>query len=355
LSRQHNLFQNSFSDIITLDNFKRAYDRTQKTDTKYKEESIVFGFDLIENLKSLIEEVKEGSYMPESYNVFKVYEPKERTIAEPSFQDKIVQFAVHNILNPDFENKFIYDSYACINGKGMHKCAERIQHFLAKSSWQWEKPWIIKADIKEFFYSVKHDVLKSILQKEIASRRILSLLSKIIDNSHRDVGLPLGNVTSQLFANIYLNELDKYCKRELSLEFYVRYMDDMVFILPNRERAKSVKGTISDFVQTELDLELNQDKSKIFPMAQGVNMVGYKIWKTHKLLRNKTKQTIKQKSNKFSSMLEIGEITKQKVEQILNSWKGHADYASSENFYQYLEDRFDFIERVNDKFIVSME
>ena len=355
MSKQHNLFQNSFSDIVTLDNFKRAYGRTQKTDTKYKRESIRFGFDLIENLKSLIERVKERTYTPEPYNVFTVYEPKERIIAEPGFQDKIVQFAVHNILNPDFENKFIYDSYACINDKGTHQCAKRIQHFLAKSSWQWENPWIIKADIKEFFYSVKHDVLKSILQKEIASQRVLSLLSKIIDHSHREVGLPLGNVTSQLFANIYLNELDKYCKRELSLKYYVRYMDDMVFILPNREKARSVKGAISDFVQTELDLELNQDKSKIFPMAQGVNMVGYKIWKTHKLLRNKTKQTIKQKSSKFSSMLETGKITKQKVEQILNSWKGHADYASSENFYQYLEDRFNFVERVNSKFIVSLE
>lgn len=354
MSKQHNLFQNGFADIVTLDNFKKAYNRTQKTNTKYKKESIRFGFDLIKNLRSLIEKIESGTYLPESYNVFKVYEPKERIIAEPSFKDKIVQFAVHNVLNPKFENKFIYDSYACINDKGMHQCAKRIQHFLAKSDWKWEKPWIIKADIKKFFYSIKHDMLKNILHKEIASQRILDLLFKIIDNSYRDVGLPLGNVTSQLFANIYLNELDKYCKRELSLEFYIRYMDDMVLITQNKKRARLVKNKISSFVQNKLELEMNNDKTKLFPLEQGVNMVGYKIWKTHRLLRNKTKQAIKQKLNKFLSMLKSGKITKSKVEQILNSWKGHADYASSENFYQYLEDRFDFIERTNGKFIVSL-
>lgn len=348
------MLHNSFPDIVTIDNFKQAYNRTQKTDTKYKKESIRFGFDLVKNLKSLIKKVKKGNYLPESYNVFKVYEPKERIIAEPSFKDKIVQFAVHNVLNPKFENKFIYDSYACINNKGMHQCAERIQHFLAKSDWKWDDPWIVKADIKKFFYSIKHDVLKSILQKEIASQRILNLLFKIIDNSYRDIGLPLGNVTSQLFANIYLNELDKYCKRELSLEFYVRYMDDMVFVVDGKDKASLVKDQISKFARNRLDLKMNKRKTKLFPLEQGVNMVGYKIWKTHKLLRNKTKQTIKQKLNKFLSMLRSGEITKSKVEQILNSWKGHADYASSENFYQYLEDRFDFVERVNGKFTVSL-
>lgn len=355
MPKNHNTFTNIFEKITTYENFKKAYDRTQKTNTKYKNESIKFSFDLIYNLEKLREKVKSGNYKPKAYNIFKVHEPKERVIAAPKFEDKIVQFAVHNVINDDFEKKFIYDSYACIKGKGTHAAADRIQHFLRKSKWMWNAPWIIKADIRKFFYSIKHKILKQLLAKNIKCLRTSKLLYKIIDNSPEPIGLPLGNVTSQLFANLYLNELDQYCKRKLSLKFYVRYMDDMAIIVKTREKAKEIKSKISQFVIDSLNLKMNQKKTKIFPLAQGINMVGYKIWPTHKLLRNSTKKKIKQKLSKFKRLIGENKISISKVEQILNSWKGHADHASSDNFYQYLEGRFDYIFRdENDTFKIKL-
>ena len=369
MSKNHNTFSNIFDEIVTYKNFKKAYDRTQKTNTKYKNESIKFSFDLIYNLEKLKEKVSNGTYKPKKYNIFKVHEPKERVIAAPKFEDKIVQFAVHNVINDDFERKFIHDSYACQKDKGTHAAADRIQHFLGKAKWQWGNPWIVKADIRKFFYSIDHKILKKILDKKIKCQRTLKLLFKIIDNSPDEVGLPepyydnkfyvglpLGNVTSQLFANLYLNELDQYCKRKLSLKYYVRYMDDMGVIVKTRNKAKIIKKKMSEFVKRKLNLKMNKRKTKIFPLAQGLNMVGYKIWPTHKLLRNSTKKRIKQKLSKFKRLIKENKISISKVEQILNSWKGHADHASSENFYRYLENRFNYIFRDNeDSFKVKKE
>ena len=305
------------------------------------------------NLNQLHLELKNNNYIPGDYIKFKVYEPKERKISAPQFKDKIVQFAIHNIINNDFENKFIKDSYACQKNKGTHKCAKRINHYLSKTYWEYNNPWILKADMKDFFYSIDHKILKNILGKEIKCDKTLKLLYKIIDYSPSNPGLPLGNVTSQLFANIYLNELDKYCKRKLSLKTYSRYMDDIFVVLKNRNIAKKIKKLISNFVNAELNLKLNNDKSKVFPLEQGINIVGYKIHSTHMLLRNGSKKRIKQKLKKFPDLMENNELSIEKVEQILNSWKGHADYACSENFYKYLEERFNFVERENRKFIVK--
>jgi retron-type reverse transcriptase len=359
LSKIHNDFDSCFSKIITEENFDYAYHRTQKTNTKYSQEALNFSADLTYNLDKLRTELIERCYQPGEYNIFTIHEPKTRVIAAPKYRDKIVQFAIHNVINNDFERKFIKDSYACQKGKGTHAAADRIQHFLRKAKWKWGKAWIVKADIKSFFYSIKHHIIKNILAKKIKCQEALNLLYKIIDNSpdsvglpvseyenelyYYDFGLPLGNVTSQLLANLYLNELDQFCKRKLSLKLYARYMDDFVAIIKTKEKAKEIKRLMTQFVNEKLDLKMNQRKTKIFPLKQGVNMVGYKIWTTHRLLRNSSKKRIKQKLSKFKRLLIEGKITKEKVEQILNSWKGHADHACSENFYSYLENRFDYI------------
>jgi retron-type reverse transcriptase len=194
-----------------------------------------------------------------------------------------VQFAIHNVINEDFERKFIKDSYACQTGKGTHAAADRIQHFLRKAKWKWGKAWMVKADIKSFFYSIKHHIIKNILAKKIKCCETLESLYKIIDNSpdsvglpvseyenelyYYDFGLPLGNVTSQLLANLYLNELDQFCKRKLGLKLYARYMDDFVAIVKTREKAKEIKRLMTQFVNDKLDLKMNQRKTKIFPLS----------------------------------------------------------------------------------------
>lgn len=345
MAKNHNKFANTFHKITSMDNLIEAYNRTQLSGSKENKSAVKFSLNLMHNLRNLQTELLDGDYRPGKYNIFKVHEPKERVIAAPKFKDKLVQFALHNVLNPGFENKFIYDSYSCINGKGTHKCAKRIRHFLAKANWRWDDPWIVKCDIKKYFYSIDHNILKEILDREIADKRTLKLACLIIDGSVDDVGLPLGNITSQLFANIYLNEMDKHIKRVLLIKEYARYMDDFCALVGSRSRAKKLKKQISNFVQDNLNLKLNKKKSKIFPLKQGVNMVGYKIFATHMLLRKRSKEKMKQKPKKFKELLKTNQITKNKVEDILCSWKGHAEHACSENFFKYLEDRFTYIYR----------
>ena len=355
MSKNHNLFKNTFKKIISFDNLKKAYNRTQKSNSKYKKSSIKFSMNLTRNLKALENKLKTKEYTTDKYKTFKVHEPKERIISAPQFKDKVVQFAVHNILNPDFERKFIYDSYSCIKGKGTHACADRAQHFLSKANWKWRNPWILKADIKSYFYSIDHDILKELLGKEIKDKDTMWLLEEIINGSPNPIGLPLGNITSQLFANVYLNELDEYVKRKLGKKFYLRYMDDICCIVKSRADSKKLKKSITSFVNEKLNLRMNKNKTKIFPLKQGVNFTGYKIWHTHKLLRKKSKERIKSKLKKFPKLIRKGDLTKQKAEQMLNSWKGHADHACSYNLYLYLEDRFDFLIFKEDKLKIDMD
>lgn len=218
---------------------------------------------------------------------------------------------------------------------------------MRKAKWEYgDNAFIVKTDVKKFFYSIVRNILKEIIAKTIKEKETLELMYLIIDSA--DVidllGMPLGNVVSQLCANIYMNTIDQYAKRNLGLKYYIRYMDDIVIIVKNKERAKEVLELIRLKIENELGLKLNENKSKIFPIAQGVNFIGFKIYPTHMLLRNDSKKRIKQKLGKFKPMLIEEKITMEKVEQIINSWYGHAEQADSYMFVQSLLERFDYIE-----------
>ena len=165
--------------------------------------------------------------------------------------------------------------------------------------------------------------------------------------------MPLGNTISQLCANIYLNQLDQYAKRGLSLKYYVRYMDDIVIIVENKERAQEVLKLIDKYVTEKLSINLNKKKSKIFPIAQGVNTIGFKIYPTHMLLRNESKKKIKQKLSKMKRLIAENQMTVEKAEQILNSWLGHAKQANSYNFINKLLNKYDFLIMKDNKFKID--
>ena len=190
---------------------------------------------------------------------------------------------------------------------------KRTQNLMRKAKWEYgDNAFIIKIDAKKFFYSIVRGILKEIISQTIKDKEVLELMYLIIDSADIiDVlGMPLGNVISQLCANIYMNVIDQYAKRNLGLKYYIRYMDDIIIIVENRERAKEVLESIRIKIETELGLMLNVNKSKIFPIAQGVNFIGFKIYPTHMLLRNESKKGIKQK--KFKPMLIEERITIEK-------------------------------------------
>ncbi|NLL02487.1 MAG: RNA-dependent DNA polymerase [Mollicutes bacterium] len=319
---------------------------------KYHVEAMKFALDEIYNLNELRMSLINGTYKFDGYTTFTVYEPKERVINAPHFKDKIVQLAINNVLKDVYNPCFIFDSYACIDGKGTHKCVDRIQHLMRKAKWEYgEETAIIKGDVKKFFYTINRDILKNLLQKKIKCKKTLNLLFKIIDSA--DVidllGLPLGNTLSQICANVYMNELDQFCKRRLSLKYMIRYMDDFFIFVKNKEEANRVLDLIYVFVEEKLQLELNKNKTKIFPINQGLNAIGYKIYTTHRLLRNDSKKKIKRKLKAMPQLIIAGKMTIAKAEQILNSWLGHAKHGDSYNFIKNLMIKYYFLYLIKGK------
>ena len=186
-------------------------------------------------------------------------------------------------------------------------------------------------------------VLKRLLRQKIKCSQTLDLLDITIDSFPGDVGLPPGSLSCQLCANIYLNELDQFCKRILGLKYYVRYTDDIVIIVENKEKARQVLKDIEWYIGEHLHLSLHPEKSKIFPLAQGVNSIGFKIHPTHRLLRNDCKKKIKRKIRKMPHLISEGHMTVEKANQMLRSWTGHAQHGCSRNFIQSLLDRYQYL------------
>jgi len=336
----------TFEKIVDKDNIYKAYKQTQKGSNKYSNKAMQFSMNETYNLEKLRNELIDETYEFGKYNKFKVFEPKERVIHAPDYKDKIVQIAINNVIKEIYYPSFIYDSYSCIDNKGTHNCVDRIQKFMRKAKWEYGKDaYIIKIDIKKFFYSIDRKILKTILKKKIKCNKTLNLLYKIIDSADEisELGLPLGNTFSQIGANIYMNEADQYVKRKLSIKYYIRYADDIVAIVENKEKAKEVLELITNFINTNLKLDVNTKKTKIFPINQGVNSIGFKIHPTHKLLRNDSKKRIKRKTKKMKNLILEGKMTIEKAEQILNSWLGHAMNGNSHNFINKLTNKYKYI------------
>lgn len=336
----HNLFE----EITQEDNIEQAYKDCMAGKSKYKTDAMIFDRDKTFNLNQLVESLKDGTYQMDEYLQFYVYEPKERKIFAPRFKDKLIQLMINNVIKKIYFPSFIFDSYACIDDKGTHKASDRISHFLRKSSWEYgEEAFIIKFDVSKFFYSIDRDILKGLLPKKIKCKQTVQLIDKIIDSSPGDIGLPLGNITSHILANVYMNELDQYCKRNLGLKYYVRYMDDSFVVVKNKEEANRVMNLMINFIETKLNLIANPKKTRIFPIEQGVNIVGFKTYKTHKLLRDDSKRKVKRKLRKMERLIRSERMTVEKAEQMLNSWLGHSRNASSKNFVYRLLLKHDFL------------
>jgi retron-type reverse transcriptase len=351
------LSQTLFDAIVDDENLYKAYRQTQKGKSKYGVEAMVFHKNETYNLMQLKQSLIDETYEFSGYTRFKVYEPKERIVDAPHYRDKIVQIAINNILKQVYYPIFIYDSYACIDNKGTHKCVDRIQHFIRKAKWQYGgTAYIIKIDIRKFFYSIDRGILKKLLTKKIKCEKTLRLLYKIIDSADAigPLGLPLGNTISQIGANIYMNEVDQYAKRRLGLKYYVRYADDIVIVVESKQKARDILSLLTDFIKRKLNLDTNKNKTKIFPINQGVNAVGFKIYATHRLLRNDSKKKIKRKAKKRRRLIIEGRMTTEKAEQILNSWLGHARHGCSYNFVQRLLEKNDYI-YMNNKGVLKVD
>ena len=224
--------------------------------------------------------LETGTWQPGDHRQFFVYDPKFRSIAAPPFADRVVHHAICTIIEPLFERRFIYDSYACRVDKGAHRGARRLQTFLRKK----HAVYALKCDISKFFASIDHAVLCQIIRQTIPDPKLLEILDRII--AGYSPGIPIGNLTSQLFANVYLDQLDHFIKEELRVKYYLRYMDDFILLGENKTVLTKMLAAIRVFDGQVVNAPPAQ--SAAFPSRLGVDLVGYIVFPDHILLRPKT-------------------------------------------------------------------
>ena len=313
-----------FHNIISLPNLLQAWKEFRKCKTK-KMDVAEFEFNLENNLFSLHQELINKTYEPTKYQAFFVYDPKRRHIHKAIVKDRVLNQAVFRILYQIFDKHFIYHSYSSRTKKGTHKASKKLFVALRKESKNWKQPvFVLKCDIRKFFDCIDHQILFELIKKKISDVNTLWLIDIILKSFEKcpGVGLPLGNVTSQLFANIYLNELDQFIKHKLKIKHYFRYADDFVILQNNETKLKNILKQVKEFLKTNLKLELHPNKVFIRKLKQGIDFVGYVILPNTTVLRTKTKKRIFKKLIKAQEDLINGKIDKDKFQQIKASYMG---------------------------------
>ena len=260
-----------------------------------------------ENIFELHHELKEKTYRHGGYQSFKINDPKPRDIHKASVRDRLVHHAIYRVLYPYFDRKFIFDSFSCRRGKGTHRAINQFRRYgRIVSRNHTRTTWVLKCDIRKFFASIDHCILKKILAKHILDQNILWLLAQVIDSFYAKdkigIGLPLGNLTSQLLVNIYMNEFDHFLKRELKVKCYLRYADDFVILHENKLSLEIMLPKMSEFLEARLKLSLHPDKVFIKTLASGVDFLGWVHFANHRILRTSTKRRI---SKKFKASLSL--------------------------------------------------
>jgi RNA-directed DNA polymerase len=259
-----------------------------------------FGRNLIDNIFELHLELKSHTYRHGDYHAFNISDPKPRNVHKACVRDRLVHHAIYRQLYPFFDRGFIHDSYSCRLEKGTHKAMNRFRDFAYKVSRNNRGTcWILKCDIRKFFASVDHEILMGILRKNIYDSRLLWLLSEVVGSFSvkSGVGLPLGNLTSQLLVNIYMNELDQFVKHHMKAKYYIRYADDFVLVSDNREQMEHYIPLIQDFLWNRLKLNLHPNKVFIKTLAAGVDFLGWVHFPDHRVLRTTTKKRMIRKLN----------------------------------------------------------
>ena len=339
--------KNVFEQVVDYDNLYRAY-LNARLCKRYRYEVLNFSAHLEDNRVKLQNELIDRTYTLGKYREFYIYEPKKRLVMAQPFKDRVVQWAIYQVLNPVFAQGYITDSYACIKERGTHKAVKRLHYWLRQVGKKPEKYYFLKLDISKYFYRIDHDVLMGILKRKIHDDDMIFLLDKIVNSSETNFGLPpgkspgevkrsdrvsekgmpVGNLSSQMFANMYLNELDQYCKRTLGIHFYVRYMDDVIILHQDKDQLHEWKRIIDTFLKEKLQLDLNE-KTCIRPITLGVEFCGYKIWNTHIKLRKSTALKMKRNLKKLQKEYAAGEVTVEEAKQTISSYLGILKHCDS--------------------------
>lgn len=321
-----------FEKVTDFHNMYRAF-RRAKCGKGYKKTAARFDAAALDGIHSLIGQLKAEEYRVSPYSEFKVYEPKERIIQTTSFKDKVVQHCLcDNVIMPRLERVFIYDNCAGQKGKGtlfgLDRLSSHMQQFYNRYGFD---GYILKCDIRKFFYSISHEQLKDIVEYHFGYDRDVLWLCNLYIDSTPGKGIPLGNQINQGFALLYLDGMDKLIKHELGIEFYGRYMDDFWLLHPSKDYLRYCLEVVTEYLKT-LDLELN-GKTQIFSFKNGVSYLGFHTYisasgQPVRKLKNQNKRNAQKKFLRMARLTAAGKLPPEKLQASYGAWKNHISHGS---------------------------
>jgi len=313
-----------------------------------------FEFDLERELLTIQKELETGTFRPGGFRSHWIYRPKKRLISAAPYRDRVVHHAILNVLEPILDRHFHADSFACRKGKGTHAAVDRLQGHMRRCR------YALQGDIRKFFPSIDHEVLKALFRRLLKDPRLLALMDRIVDHSNpqepvldwfsgddlftpteRRKGLPIGNLTSQWFANWYLNGLDHFITSGMGLGAYVRYCDDFLLLSNDRADLRSALGRIQEYLAT-IRLRLHDGKCAVVPVRAGLRFVGYRVWPGHRLLPKANVRAFRKRLKSMKESYRRAELDWPEVKCRIDSWLGHARHASTRHLIQQLSKDFVF-------------
>lgn len=336
-------YNHLYERVWAFDNLWAAYAQARRG-KRSRPDVAAFDFQLERNLFALERELRDGSYMPGAYHHFYIYEPKRRKISAAPFRDRVVHHALCNVIMPIFERRFIDNSFACRVGKGTHAALDRAQHYARRYR------YVLQGDIVQFFPSIDHQVLRGLLARRIADPRVLALIDRILASGAgvlereytpqwfpgddlftplaRLRGLPIGNLTSQFWANVYLHELDTFVAQELRVGAYVRYADDLLLFGDDKAALHAQRERMGAKL-AELRLVLHNRKTQIYPVATGMPFLGFRLFPAYRRLKRPNIVRFKRRMRALFGQYAAGEVPMDRVQASINGWVAHARHGST--------------------------
>jgi RNA-directed DNA polymerase len=339
-------FSHLYENAISIENLFQAWEKFKKG-KRGRRDVLEFERNLEDNLFELHQRLRSGIYQHGPYQHFYVTDPKQRFISKPELKDRVIHHLLFSVLEPIFETTFISDSYSCRTGRGTHKGIGRLRCFARRVSKNHTRNfWYLKADVEKFFDSTDQEILFGIVGKRIKDSDILWLVKQVLGSFSSDrgsgKGLPLGNLTSQLFANIYLNELDRFVKQQLRVRYYLRYADDFLILNEGRGYLKSLLPRISEFLVTRLKLSLHPRKIIVKKFNQGIDFLGYVVLPHHTILRTKTRRRMFERLKEKAGGYRDGRMSLESLDKSLQSYLGLLGHADSYKLGNKLKDRLQY-------------
>jgi RNA-directed DNA polymerase len=336
-----------YHSIVSVENLFAAWGEFRKG-KKEKQDVQEFERDLEDNLFDLHEQLVRKTYRHGGYSAFKIYDPKRREIHKAEVADRVVHHALVKILEPLFEPMFIFDSYSCRVGKGTHKAVQRLYGFIRKVSRNYTgNCFCLHLDIEKFFASVDHEMLLELIGQRVDDKDVLWLTENILKSFSSKIGMPIGNLTSQLFANVYLNRLDYFVKQRLGGKYYLRYADDFVIVTESSDECAQLIPLVNGFLHRNLHLKVHENKVCVRKYTQGIDFLGYVLLPRAVVLRTKTKRRILRKFEQRMENVRLGKVTGKSVYQSLQSYLGYLGHARAYRLSQELKNQSLGVEGLN--------